>query len=184
MVRRCDFWRGTDSPKPFGFFRLQLMCDIFHRQSLYNIFCRRGKKRLNGNTAIFLVLLKAATQATIRSVSHLIPFLCHMLGKNKLLLSYALIAHTLPGLGDLGEDILTSNIAHAQHAEANRKVGSVAPKPVFGGGYHGREFIYSDPTGWMVMRRRQPSSHGGRKVSALRGMTVEFCQDSISMVTA
>ena len=84
-------------------------------------------------------------------------------GKDELLLSYALIAHTLPGLGDLGEDILTGNISHSQHAKADGKVGSIAPKPVFGGRYHGSDIIHNKLTGWKVMRRGQPSSRKGRK---------------------
>lgn len=60
-----------------------------------------------------------------------------MPGEFILFLGGALVAHALPSLGDLGEDILTGNVSHPQHAKADGKVGSISPNPVFGGSYHG-----------------------------------------------
>jgi hypothetical protein len=51
---------------------------------------------------------------------------------NPLFLCYTLVAHLLPRLGDLSQDILSRQIARAEHSSADGKVGAVAPKPVAG----------------------------------------------------
>jgi hypothetical protein len=60
----------------------------------------------------------------------------------------ALTAHALACLGNLGEDILTGNISHPQHAKADGKVSSISPKPASCGSYHDNGFVHDTlPTG-------------------------------------
>ena len=80
---------------------------------------RRGDRKNgegeDGESAVLLVLLEAATQV---------------------LLGDAIAAHALAGIVDLVQDILGGNVAGADDADADGDGGAVATEPPPRGGYH------------------------------------------------
>lgn len=88
---------------------LQLLQHLLDGYRIEDLLCGGGQDGEDGEGAVFLVLLEAPAQV---------------------LLCNAVLAHALPGLGELAQCILAGQVRGAEDAGANGKVSAVALEPV------------------------------------------------------